>query len=320
MCSVLAACTDPQAPEPSEPGVLPGVAPMVYPADNQPSAARIELGRRLFFDPTLSRDGSVSCASCHHPDKAFADDRAVSPGVEGRLGTRNVPSVINVGYQPYFLREGGVPTLEMQALVPIQEPHEFDMNILEVAERLSAQEVYRDLSQRAYQRSMDPYVITRALAAFQRTLVSTGSRYDRLVQSNDPTHLSAAELRGKQIFFSAEAGCADCHSGPLFTSFAFANNGLTPQSTDPGRKRLTGVATDNGLFKIPSLRNVAVTAPYMHDGSVSNLQEVVAGYVRGGFDHPNKDPRIRPLGLSAAQQEDLVAFLSTLTDREFETR
>ena len=294
-----------------------GFAEMTYPEDNTPTAARIELGRKLFFDPELSRDRSVACVSCHQPDYAFADPRRVSPGVDGRLGTRNSPSLMNVGYQPYFMREGGVPTLEMQALVPIQEHVEFDMNILEVAERLEQIPQYVEQSLQAYGRIPDAYVITRALAAYQRTLVSANARFDLFLRFNDPTLLTIQERRGMSLFFSDDVGCAGCHSMPYFTTHGFANNGLHEAYADPGRYRLTLEDRDRGVFKIPSLRNIAVTGPYMHDGSLFSLEQVVKHYNDGGVDHPNKDPRIRPLGLSEEQRADLVAFLHSLTDEEF---
>jgi len=315
---VLVGCTDSVQPAPEVQRVAPlGFAQMAHPDDNLPTAERIELGRTLFFDSELSRDRTISCASCHRPEYAFSDPMRVSAGVEGRIGTRNSPSLVNVGYQPYFMREGGVPTLEMQALVPIQEHAEFDMNILEVADRLKASPEYQQMSLAAYGRVPDPYVITRALAAFQRTLVSANARFDLYMRFNDPSLLSIQERRGMSLFFNDAVGCADCHSMPYFTTHDFANNGLYEQYDDAGRYRLTLDERDRGVFKIPSLRNIAVTGPYMHDGSMYSLEQVVKHYNNGGVDHANKDPRIRPLGLTEQQQADLVAFLYSLTDEEF---
>ena len=314
----LAGCTDAMQPMPELHREVPmGFEEMAYPEDNEPTPERIALGRKLFFDKELSRDRTVSCATCHRPEYAFSDAVPLSRGVEQRVGTRNTPSLINVGYQPHFMREGGVPTLEMQALVPIQEHVEMDMNILEVAERLNDIPEYFEMSLDAYDRVPDPYVITRALAAFQRTLVSANARFDLFMRFSDPTLLSIQERRGMSLFFSDAVGCAGCHDMPYFTSHGFANNGLYETYEDPGRFRLTNEPSDRGVFKIPSLRNIAVTGPYMHDGSLYALELVVKHYNDGGEDHPNKDPRIRPLGLTEAQQEDLVAFLYSLTDEDF---
>lgn len=314
----LAGCADTVAPVPAAPKALPpGFGPMPHPEDNQPTESRIQLGRLLFHDQRLSSDGSVSCASCHQADYAFADHQPVSVGVFGRRGTRNAPSLMNVGYRPHFMREGAVPTLEMQVLVPIQEHAEFDMNIVDVAVRLGADSALQQLSRAAYDRSIDPYVVTRALAAYQRTLVSSGSRYDHFVRFNDPAYLTDAERRGMSIFFDQRAACAECHAPPHFTTFGFANNGLYASTRDRGRARLTGRAEDDAVFSIPSLRNSAVTAPYMHDGSVINLKRVLQHYNDGGAGHPNQDHRIRTLGLTEQELLDLEAFLRSLTDAEF---
>lgn len=285
--------------------------PMPYPEDNAPSKDRITLGERLFFDKRLSRTSTVSCASCHSPSLAFADTLPVSPGVEGRLGTRNAPSLFNVGYQPYFLREGGVPTLEMQVLVPIQEHAEFDENILTVAERLRADPELAQLSTRAYARELDPYVITRALAAFERTLVSGTASYDRFVSGNT-TSMSTSAQRGMRLFFGTRTNCSSCHGGFLFTFHGFENNGLYENYADPGRFRLTGNESDRAVFKVPSLRNVSVTAPYMHDGSLRTLRAVLQHYNSGGASHPNKSSLIRPLGLTPDELLDLEEFLQCL--------
>lgn len=296
--------------------VLPeGFPAVAKPPDNRYSLARWRLGKRLFYDRALSRDSTVSCASCHLPAFAFSDTVAVSPGVAGRLGNRNAPSLANVAYLPWFLREGGVPTLEMQVAVPVQEHHEFDFNFLLLAERLSADPTYRDLAQEAYQRDPDPFVISRALAVFQRTLLSGDSPYDRWRHRGEP--LPEAARRGMALFFGPRTGCADCHGGPFFSAFALENNGLYLDYTDPGRMRLTGLPQDEGRFKVPSLRNVAVTAPYMHDGSLATLREVLEHYRKGGAGHPGQSPLVRPLDITDGERDDLLAFLLALTDSHF---
>lgn len=264
---------------------------------------RIALGKKLFFSTELSRTQTMSCASCHQPDHAFANNDATTPGVEGRAGTRNVPSLIDVALQPYFLREGSLPTLEMQVQVPIDEHNEFDFNILRIQTRLERDSNIVRAAKRAYDRTPDYFVITRAIAAYERTLVNAPL---------DAEQLSDAARRGKALFASERTQCASCHSGPAFTSYAFENNGLYDVYADAGRQRFTGTAADIGRFKIPSLRNVARTAPYMHNGSVSTLRAVLDHYNSGGRPHANRSAHIRPLGFSSAELEDLEAFLRAL--------
>lgn len=295
---------------------LPNGFPEVpEPDDNHFTTQRWQLGKKLFFDPILSVDASISCASCHQPDLAFSDHQAFSKGVEQRLGNRNSPSLANLAYHPYFTREGGVPTLEMQILVPIQEHNEFDFNILLIAERMRQDSTYVQMAWDAYEREPDPYVITRSLACFERSLLSGNSSYDQ--HERGESNLPPDALRGKALFFSERTQCSSCHSGFNFTDYRFANNGLYSQYPDEGRFRLTGNEQDMAVFKVPSLRNVELTAPYMHDGSLATLADVVAHYNSGGEDHPNKSPLLQPLFLSAQEQNDLVTFLAHLTDHSF---
>jgi len=290
--------------------IPPGFPEQQFPADNVPNEDRILLGKLLFYSPMMSHDSDVACVNCHYPGASFTGQQAVSPGTQGRLGTRNSPSLANVGYKPHFLMEGGVPTLEMQAIVPISEHSEFGMNVLDAIDRLRSNQAVQSLSMKAYGRPFDAYVLTRALASFQRTFVSGRSRVDQ-------QKLSASELRGKELFFSNKTSCSSCHGGFLYTTHGFANNGAYETYADLGRAKLTGIQTDRAVFAIPSLRNVGVTAPYMHDGRMETLAQVIEHYNRGGFDHPNKSPLIRPLGLSAQEQRDLEGFLHALTDEAF---
>jgi len=314
--------------DPSEPvlagpepllAVPPGFPEPVFPEGNELTPARWALGKKLFFDPVMSSDSTISCASCHLPSRAFSDTVAFSPGVGGRPGVRNAPSLANIVYHPYFTREGGVPTLEMQVLVPIQEHNEFDFNILLIAERLLSDTAYRRMSSEAYDRLPDAFVITRAISCFERTMISGQSRYDRYFFQGRQDALNAAEQRGMDLFFSDKTDCSKCHNGFNFTNYQFENNGLYSNYPDPGRFRLTELESDRARFKVPGLRNVAVTAPYMHDGSLATLEAVVAHYDSGGQPHPNKSPLIRPLGLTSEEKADLVAFLKTLTDETFLT-
>jgi cytochrome c peroxidase len=298
---------------------IPNGFPQVdFPEDNALTPERWALGKRLFYDPILSADSTLSCASCHRPELAFTDGRAIASGIEGRPGTRNTPTLTNVAYQPYFLREGGVPTLEMQVLVPIQEHAEFDFNILRVADRMSRDPEYVAASLEAYDRLPDPFVITRAIATFERSMISGESRYDAYVHG-DHNALTDLEKEGMNLFFSQRTQCATCHSGFNFTDYSFQNNGLYAEYVDPGRFRLTGLESDRALFKVPTLRNIAYTAPYMHDGSISTLEDVVVHYNTGGKNHPHQSSRIHPLHLEQREQYALQKFLEALSDVSFLT-
>ncbi len=290
---------------------------IIYPDDNAYSVARFELGKSLFYNPVLSRDSTLSCGSCHKLHLAFGDNTTTSPGVEGRNGSRNSPSLANVAYLPYFTREGGVPTLEMQVLVPFQEHNEFDFNIVDAAERLMQNDEYVSMSMKAYNRLPDAFVITRALACFERELISGESRYDQYVFGGDKSVMTRDEIAGMNLFFSDKTNCSTCHSGFNFTDNSFANNGLYAENADVGRMRLTGKQSDMGLFKVPTLRNISVTAPYMHDGSFNSLRQVVEHYNSGGNSHLNKDNNVKSLGLAKREIEALLAFLNTLTDDNF---
>jgi len=322
--SVLCVLISCQAAEDTEPLLLPelmeipkGFPEVPFPEDNLFTEARWELGKKLFYDPVLSFDKTISCASCHKPALAFSDDVPVSLGIDHRPGTRNTPSLANVAYHPYLLREGGVPTLEMQVLVPIQEHNEFDFNIILLAERLNQDSTYVRMAKSAYGRAPDAFVITRALACFERSLLSGNSAYDQYIQLNKTNALTTSQIRGMNLFFSERTNCSSCHTGFNFTNYAFDNNGLYEQYADEGRFRLTYKEEDRALFKVPGLRNVALTAPYMHDGSIYTLEAVVEHYQSGGKDYPQKSDLIKPLTLTGAEKIDLVEFLKSLTDETF---
>lgn len=295
------------------------MVPAGFPApalDSFPSYSQVMLGRKMFFDPVFSADSSISCATCHKPSLAFTDTLSVSVGIKGRLGFRNSISLANVVYQKRLLREGGLPTLEMQVLVPIQEHAEFDNNIVKIAEKLNKIKEYVSMSREAYGRVPDAFVITRALSAFERTIFSGDSRYDRYLRGE--SSLTEQELNGMDLFNSSKTNCSACHSGFLFTGQGYENNGLYDDyGADTGRKRLTGNDDDEGSFKVPSLRNAGLTYPYMHDGSIRSLGEVVNHYNRGGSAHRNKSKLIRPLGLTDTEKQALVAFLNALSDHTF---
>jgi cytochrome c peroxidase len=299
-------------------GRLPeGFPEVLHPDDNQPTDARWRLGKKLFFDPIMSDDGTISCASCHAPEKAFSDDVPLSLGVKGLAGTQNAPSLTNVAYNPYFTRAGGVPTLEMQILVPIQEHNEFGSNIIEIAERMSTDSSYVRMSREAYDREPDAFVITRALACFERSLISGNSRYDHYEFQGNESALNSLELEGKELFFSDRAQCSSCHSGFNFTDYSFQNNGLYEQYADSGRFRFTGVDAERDLFKVPSLRNSGYTAPYMHDGSIKTLEEVIEHYSKGMVEHKHRAVQLKPFHFTKREKKSLLAFLKTLDDHSF---
>jgi len=294
-----------------------GFPEVVFPADNPFTLDRWKLGKKLFYDPALSRDSSISCASCHKASQAFSDNVAFSKGAGNTDGTRNSPSLANVAYHPYFTREGGIATLEGQILVPFQEHNEFDFNIVDFAEKLQEDDGYVALFETAYERVPDPYSIVSAIATFERTLISGNSAYDQFEFKGKISALSASQIRGMKLFFSDRTNCSDCHSEFNFTNYQFQNNGLYAQYADNGRMRLTGNSEDEALFKVPGLRNVALTGPYMHNGSMQSLEEVVLHYNSGGQEHPNKSHLIRSLGLNVQEMGELVQFLEALTDYAF---
>ena len=316
--ALLFACEKDQPAPHGEPllAVPEGFPVPVFPEGNELTPERWALGKRLFFDPIMSSDGTVSCASCHLPELAFTDGKQVSAGVEGRPGNRNAPTLANLAYHPYFTREGGVPTLEMQILVPIQEHDEFDTNILDIAEWLNADSSYVQQSQAAYGRVPDAFVITRSIACFERTILSGNTPYDQFLNGKKSA-LSSAEKRGMDLFFSDRTNCSKCHGGFNLTNYAFENNGLYEDYADPGRFRLTGKEADRALFKVQTLRNVGVTAPYMHDGSLPTLAAVVEHYNSGGKNHPHRSQLVKPLNLTNQEKTDLIAFLNALTDLDF---
>jgi cytochrome c peroxidase len=291
----------------------PGAPQMVVPPDNPLTVASVTLGKALFFDRRLSRDGTVSCASCHFPDRAFSDTIALSLGVEGRVGMRNSPPLTNLAWHPSFFRDGGVPTLEQQVIAPIHDPVEMDHDIQVAASFLADEEPYAELSELAYGRRMDAWVLSRAIAAYERTLVSGWSRFDRF-QQGDLAAMSAQEQQGWALFSSPEVNCIACHSGFDLSDHSFQNIGQYTAYTDPGRERISREPGDHGKFKVPTLRNVALTAPYMHDGAMGTLEEVVDHFASGGSPHPNKSPLLEGFTVTNEERAALVAFLHALTD------
>ncbi len=297
---------------------IPMGFPLVdFPSDNGFTKERWELGKQLFFDKQLSKSNTVSCASCHNPNVAFSDNVALSIGDNSSLGTSNSPTLANVAYHPYYTRAGGVPTLEMQILVPIQEHNEFNTNMVDVIEKLKPNGSYQTMSQAAYKRELDAFVITRAIATFERSLISGNSRFDVFFYKGIVNALNESERRGFKLFTSNKTNCSSCHSGFNFTNYTFENNGLYVNYADSGRMRLTQLPQDRAKFKVPTLRNIALTAPYMHNGSFTTLTDVLEHYSTGGQNHINKSILIKPLILTTKEKQDLINFLHSLTDMKF---
>lgn len=294
-----------------------GLGPVPVPAGNPPNPAKIELGRRLFFDVRLSSDGSVSCASCHRPDAFFADDRPFSIGIGGLSGGRNAPSLLNSAYAARLMWDGRSLTLEDQVIYPLMHPREMRNTPERAVRTLAADPDYPTLFGRAFGDTVVTWErVARAVAAFQRTLLSAGAPFDRFM-AGDENALTASGRRGYALF-TGRAGCVACHvysrERPLFSDFAFHNIGLAWAATpDLGRYEISRERVDKGAFRTPSLRNVARTAPYMHDGRLRTLADVVAYYARGEAANAFVDPRIRPLHLGDEEKRDLVAFLESLT-------
>ena len=288
-----------------------------FPSDNEMSADKIALGRKLFFDKRLSLNETVSCSSCHIPKLAFSDQKKVSNGIMGRITDRNSPSILNSAYLKTVLFDAYLPTLEMQVIVPIQEHVEMGMDMIALMKRLQAIDEYRLAAKSIFNRDFDPWVLTRSIAAFERSLLSNNSRFDQYYYQNKKEKLSESEKEGWKIF-SKKLYCTECHPAPFFTTFLPDKNGVYQDiNKDKGRYRVTNDSNDIGNFKIPSLRNVELTFPYMHNGSYQNIEEVIRHYSKGGKDNTFSNPIITPFKLSEKEIKNLKAFLFSLTDTSY---
>lgn len=295
----------------------------VIPADNPLTQAKIDLGKKLFFDPILSKDRSVSCSSCHLQANAFSDPRKISLGVNNVPGTRNAPPLFNLVYHKSFFWDGSNPMLETQALFPIEAPFEMNLPIDSAIARLKRHSEYPKLFAHAFGDSIGVSVkgLTDALSCYERSLLSTTSKYDRFIQAGfDSTVFTPVEWKGYKLFFAESAGahaeCFHCHNGPNMDDpeGKFRNNGLYLYYEDLGRYNVTGSPFDIGKFKVPSLRNVEYTAPYMHDGSLPTLEAVLDHYGSGGQLNQNRDVLMGNIILSAEEKQAIIAFLKTLSD------
>lgn len=301
---------------------VPGFPVMPVPGDNPTTVEGVELGRHLFFDPILSGDSTMSCASCHQPQFAFSDPLPLSIGIRGLTGTRNAPSLANAGWNLANFWEGRAQTLEQQALEPVPNHVEMDLMWPEAEARVRRNPRYPPMFEEVFGTpDVDRDRIVKAIAQFERTLVSADSRYDRFLRDRANNPLTPAEMRGFAAFFTEKADCFHCHLEVTTNDFDFQNNGLDSIFADPGRYAVTGDPLDFGRFKTPALRNVALTAPYMHDGRFATLEEVIDHYHHGAVHSPGINPFIRTgndtLQMNAADKADLLAFLHAMTDSSF---
>lgn len=293
-----------------------------YTFDNNPvTKDGFLLGRKLFFDPLLSRDGSVSCNNCHQQARAFADSdqHPVSVGIDDLLGIRNAPSLVNLAFFREFFWDGGVTHLDFVPLNAIESEVEMDEDLFTLVRKLNNDSEYPDLFKQAFgtEEITSPYML-HALSQFTNMMVSSNSAYDKYVR-NEGQILSGTEMAGLELF---NQKCSSCHSGELFTDFTYRNNGLDSEFNDTGRARITENRQDEGKFRVPSLRNVELTSPYMHDGRFKTLQAVLDHYSEHVVDSPILDPELKTstaLGIPMNEDEKskIIAFLKTLTDREF---
>lgn len=300
-----------------------GLPPVPVPAGNPETQETIQLGRELFYEKKLSRDSTIACASCHDPQKGFSDSRPNSLGVDGKVGTRNAPTVMNAAYMPLLFWDGRAGSLEEQSGGPMANAVEMDMKYELVISRLNEDAHYRAEFQKAF--GPGPVTLAKvkqAIASFERTLISGNSPFDRYEYGGDKTALSPAAIRGLQVFEDPNKGnCVSCHTiGPkyaLFTDGKFHNTGAGVNGEgdllDVGRYQVTKNEADRGSFKTPTLRNVALSAPYMHDGSLKTLKDVVDFYAGGGNSNDHQDPAMQRIHLSGQDRADLVAFLESLT-------
>jgi cytochrome c peroxidase len=286
-----------------------------FPVDNPPSAQKIELGRALFFDKRLSLDESIACADCHNPSFAFTDRKAVSDGINGKHSERNAPTLLNSAFLQTVMFDAHLKTLELQVIVPIQEATEMGHNMKVLIPKLRAIPEYQKAAKTLFNRDFDAWVLTRSIAAFERSLISLNSPYDQYMKGNKRA-LSSEQQAGMKLFNSLY--CTTCHPAPYFTNFKAENNGLYHDyGNDKGRFRINLDSADIGFFKTPTLRNIELTYPYMHDGSLQSLDEVIEHYVAGGKHSKGQHPSILRFQLTAREKKQLISFLGALTDTSY---
>lgn len=300
----LIGCQTPPTPVPAPPAQALAAAP--------PVSAEARLGARLFFDPKLSGDGTISCATCHQPDKGFSDGVPVAVGIKGRKGTRNTPTIYDVGQSPRLFWDGRVDNLVEQALHPIVNPVEMGASLDTVARKLNWDTAYRREFRAVYGEGPTPLLIGKAIAAFEQALKLKPAAWDRYM-AGDRTAMTSQQVRGWQAF--QRANCTECHTPPSFTDNKFHNLGVGSGAAKPdiGRMAATGRQADWGAFKTPTLRNVRQSGPWMHDGSFGSLEEVMTLYIQQGIDNPHLDPFMPHVRLDAQGARDIIAFLDALS-------
>lgn len=303
-----------------------GFPQMPLPPDNPLTVEGVELGRMLFYDPILSKDNKQSCGGCHFQSNGFADPNRFSVGVDGIAGDRNAMALINLGWDRHFFWDGRSATMEIQALEPVPNPIEMHLSWVEAMDKLNQHPDYPALFKHVFGVDViDSLLVAKAIAQFERTLISGNSKYDKVRRGQ--ALLTEIERLGESIFFSEKGDCFHCHNYPFFNSPEFHNNGLQQTIVDSGRFLVTKRTDDLGKFKAPTLRNIALTAPYMHDGRFTTLKQVVEFYNNSvNQTSPNVDPMMQKpnrfngsLRLSSAEVDAVVAFLETLTDEDFIT-
>lgn len=298
----------------------PGWPAPTYQFQNNPlSNDGFILGRKLFYDTRLSADNTISCASCHQQFAAFAHaGHNLSHGINGLLGTRNAPGIFNLNWHPNFMWDGGVNHIEVQPLAPIENPVEMAENINNVIAKLNASTEYKALFKNAFgDDSINSQRIFKSMAQFMGMMYSYNSKYDLHVRGENGGTFTAGEQAGYTLF---QQKCASCHTEPLLSDFSFRNNGLQPDAVlqDSGRMHITNDPNDRYKFRVPSLRNIAQTSPYMHDGRFSTLSQVLDHYDHGVYTTPTLDPLLSSgIPLTTQQKNDLINFLNTLSDYEF---
>ncbi len=295
-----------------------GFPAMPVPADNPLTEQKIVLGRHLFYDARLSLDNSVACASCHRQEHGFADAASTSIGVNKEIGVRNSPAIANSGYAKALFFDGRAASLDEQILAALTNSAEMRSSEKLITERLRADENYRNMFRSAFNDTANARYVVKAIACFVRSVVSGNSPYDRF-NRGDSTALSPAQRRGMTLFFGERARCSLCHSSFNFTDEQYHSTGLYTHYYDDGRYDVTRNEKDRGTFRTPTLRNIALTAPYMHDGETFTLEEVMQHYNKGGRNFFNKSPLIVPLRLTEAEMSDIIAFLHSLTDEKLIT-
>lgn len=322
---LASACSTNEQAEPTQLFAVPGNFPQpAYQFDKNPlTADGVELGKALFNEPLLSRDGSITCAECHQQSSGFTHHgHDVSHGIDNLKGTRNSLPIQNMAWEKEFFWDGGVGDLDLFSIAPIENPLEMDEKTGNVLTKLRKTDKYPALFKKAFgSNEINGPRFLQALSQFMLTLVSANAKYDKYIR-NEGVQFNEDEKQGLTLF---KQKCASCHAGELFTDHSYRNNGLTIQgSMDVGRNRITDNVADKYKFKVPSLRNVAVTKPYMHDGRFYALEDVLNHYAEGVQNTPNLDPILNQNGkqgiaLSATEKRQIIAFLNTLTDQEFLT-